>query len=233
MTLRQWDEGDEPSIPGVRIVSAGPLRPLRRRQAADRAGASLRVRRPAPSPPGESLRRRPFGVDPVLPPARRRHCAAARPLPAPRRLDRGLDARVLAELSRRAQRDDRLGDPAARDPRRRARVLLLSAPRAQAAGRGVPRAGRRDRRLHRPARSARAGAAEPLVVFAGRHIPEKGVLALPPALARAGRRAARGDPRRRAVEDGGRAAGGRGRAERRRRRAGLRPGGPCSRFDPP
>ena len=179
------------------------LRPLCRRQAAHRAGASVRVRSPAPPPrSGTALRRRPFGVDTVLPPARRRRCSEARRLPAPRRLDRGLDARLLAELSRRAQGDNRLGDPAARDPRRRARILLLSAPRAQAAGRGVPRADRRNRRLHGPARSAgaRAGRAARRVRGTA-HSREGG--ARPPAGARsrAGNRAraARGDPRRRAV----------------------------------
>ena len=67
--------------------------------------------------------------------------------------------------------------------------------------------------------------AEPLVVFAGRHIPEKGVLALPPALARARetvpelRAEILGDgPLRAEVE---RLVGG-SRAERRRRGAGLR-----------
>ena len=106
---------------------------LRRRQAADRACTSLRVRCPAPSPrPGKSVRRRPFGLDAVLPPARRRSRAAARPLPAPRRLDRGLDARLLAKLSRPAQGDDCLDDPAARHAGGRARVLLLAPPRAAA-----------------------------------------------------------------------------------------------------
>ena len=124
---------------------------------------------------------------------------AAAPLPAGGRLARGLEPRLLARVPRRRRRAHR------RRPCRRSACASRSAPSAsrELHARRL-RAAPRERRAHRARgrvrrdRSRRASprAAEPLVVFAGRHIPEKRVPALVPALAagaRAHPRAARRD----------------------------------------
>ena len=122
--------------------------------------------------------------------------AAARPLgryATRRRLARGVDARVLARLSRSRRRGGRRVRAAVLRARAAARLLLLAAARGAPARRGAARrAGRPDAastRARRTRRSPRRRAA--VVVFAGRHIPEKRVPALLPAFARGARRAPR------------------------------------------
>ena len=183
LTLRQWDDGDEPVSPGVRVVAVGPRLDLyvggRRRigPALRFGGGVLR----------HLLRRR--GYDVV-------HCASTPffSLIAAGVVRRRGGYRLLVdwiEVWTRAYWQEYLG-------RARGRI-------AWAIQRFATRFGERAfcfSRLH-AARLREEGfdgpievvgvytgpldppercPAEPLVVFAGRHIPEKGVLALPPAL---------------------------------------------------
>ena len=172
----------------MRVVSAGPrmelYAPGGRRRICRRCVRRRRALAPAaPRPP---LRRGPHRLVPVLLAAGRRRCV--RPL---RRFRLVVDwhelwsARLLARVPRRGRRPDRPRRAAALPARAPARLLLLAAPRAAAARRRRERRARPCSRASTPDRSSRAepAPAEPLVVFAGRHIPEKRVPALVPALA--------------------------------------------------
>jgi glycosyltransferase involved in cell wall biosynthesis len=187
LTLRQWDEGDEPRIPGVRVVPVGPRADLyvggRRR-----IGPALRF--------GAGVLRHLLGrgrrYDVV-------HCASTPLFPllgaglARRRgryrllvdwievwtLDywRSYLGRINGTVAWGIQRlAARLGERAfcfSRLHERRLRGEGFRGP--------VDVIGVYTGPLERPDPAA----AEPVVVFVGRHIPEKGVLALPAAIARA------------------------------------------------
>jgi glycosyltransferase involved in cell wall biosynthesis len=184
LTLRQWDEGEEPAIPGVRVVAVGPRLDLyvggRRRigPALRFGGGVLR----------HLLRRR--GYDIV-------HCAST-----------PFFSLIAAGVARRRGRYRLLVDWIEvwtlaywQEYLGRAKGRI-----AWAIQRFATRFGERAfcfSRLHAvrlraegfdgpvevvgvytgPLEPPDPGPAEPLVIFAGRHIPEKGVLALPPALA--------------------------------------------------
>ena len=229
LTRLQWDIGDEPQIPGVQVVAVSRADDLYGpgRQPADRAAAALRPRRPAaPAAPWDGVRRRAHGVLPVLLGARRGGGAAARRLPARRRLARGLERELLARVPRRPSAGASGYAVQRRCVRvRHTRVLLLAPARGAAASRracaATPTlldglyAGRPDSR--REPREA-----EPLVVFAGRHIPEKRVPAVVAAIARA---RARGlDVRGLILGDGPERAGGPARRSPRAGSAGRRRG---------
>ena len=174
VTLRQWDEGDEPSIPGVRIVTAGRA-PTSTSTAGGGSGrrfasgsASCAI-----SSGGEALRRRPFGVDPVLPPARRR-LARRRgryrllvdwievwTLAYWRSYLGGLKGTIAWAIQRLATR---VGERAFCFSRLHERRLLAEGFRGPVDVIGVY-TGRSIGPSRRPA--------EPLVVFAGRHIPRR------------------------------------------------------------
>ena len=181
-------QDEEPSIPGVRVVAVGPaLDPLLGtagaascpRSSSDSASLcicwSADVATTSSTPPRShispcSLRPRPAGPG----------------LPTSRRLDRDLDAGLLARLPRPHRRTDRLVGAAAcaRFGDRAFALAELHAQRLRELGfrgevtvLGGLYGGPSLLRWSRPA--------EPLVVYAGRHIPEKQVPALVPALARA------------------------------------------------
>jgi glycosyltransferase involved in cell wall biosynthesis len=187
VTLRQWDEGDDPSIPGVRIVTAGPRSDLYV-DGRRRIGPALRF--------GLGVLRHLLGrgrrYDVV-------HSASTPFFPllaagVARRRGRyrllvdwievwslaywrsylgGLKGTIAWAIQRLATR---LGERAFCFSRLHKRRLLAEGFRGAVDVIGVY-TGPLDRREPEPA--------EPLVVFAGRHIPEKGVLAIPAAVARA------------------------------------------------
>ena len=180
LTLRQWERGERRRswMGACDVIAVGPRLALytEKRPAADPAAARLRRRRAvAPAAPRAPLRRRAHRVVSVLLAARRRRSRARRPLPrwsstgtrsgAPTTgasTSAGVGGRV-GQLVQRALR--------ARAP---ARVLLLAPARRTAARRGPARGGRRCSRASTRARwRPRRHAAEPVVVFAGRLIPEK------------------------------------------------------------
>jgi glycosyltransferase involved in cell wall biosynthesis len=187
LTLRQWDEGDEPSIPGVRIVTAGPRSDLYV-DGRRRIGPALRF--------GFGVLRHLFsrgrhydvvhsGSTPFFPlltagVVRRRgryrllvDWIEVWTLGYWRRYLGRLKGTVAWAIQRLATR---VGERAFCFSRLHERRLLAEGFRGPVEVIGVY-TGPLDRPEPEPA--------EPLVVFAGRHIPEKGVLALPPALARA------------------------------------------------
>ena len=104
------------------------------------------------------------------------------PLRARRRLVRGLAARVLARVPGARLGPPRLVRPAAHGPEPPRGALLLAAARGAAAGarlRGQITLIEGLREFDEPRRRAR----RPVVVFAGRHIPEKRATAIVPAVA--------------------------------------------------
>ncbi|MDF2751802.1 MAG: glycosyl transferase group 1 [Gaiellaceae bacterium] len=185
LTLRQWDEDDEPAIPGVRVVAVGPRLDLY-------VGGRRRI--------GPALR---FGGGVLRHLLRRRdrydvvHCAStpffsllaaglARRRGRYRLLVDWIEVWTLAywrEYLGRAKGTvawaiQRL---ASRFGERAFCFSQLHARRLRDEGFGGPIevVGVYTGPLDPP----EPGRAEPLIVFAGRHIPEKGVLALPPAFA--------------------------------------------------
>src|SRR5262249_55944587 len=122
-----------------RRPAAAALRP---RAASDRAAARLRARRPAaPCPARPPLRRRPHGVLSLFLAARGRSVATVLRIPARRRLDRVLVARVLARIPRPDRGARGLGGPEAVPEDSAAGVLLLEAVRTEAARGGHPQPG--------------------------------------------------------------------------------------------
>ena len=187
LTLRQWPLGESAGVPGVDVIAVGPAMELysegRRRTLPPLVFGLgvfwhlLRHGRRYDVVHTGSMPYFPLLAALVL---RRRGT-----IQALRRLDRGLDPPVLAEVRWPHPRRGRVAPPEIRRAQTTQGVRLRTAPR-----RAAPRArthGRGDRaRRALPGGAATAGAAsEPLVVFAGRHIPEKGVLSLVPALAKA------------------------------------------------
>jgi glycosyltransferase involved in cell wall biosynthesis len=186
VTLRQWDEGDEPSIPGVRIVTAGPRSDLyvdgrRRIGPALRFGFGVlrhllgRGRRYHVVHSGST----PFFPLLAAGVARRRggyrllvDWIEVWTLAYWRSYLGGLKGTIAWAIQRLATR---VGERAFCFSQLHERRLRAAGFRGPIDVIGVY-TGPLDRPEPEPA--------EPLVVFAGRHIPEKGVLALPPALAR-------------------------------------------------
>ena len=184
-------------LPGVRVVAAGPRMALyaRRRPAPDRAAARLRRRRAlAPAAPRAPLRRRAHRLVPVLLAARRRRSRGAS-----HRFRLVVDWHELwsrgywREYLGGARRADRLGRAGALPARAAARVLLRAADRRRGCAPRACAARSRCSRASTPARSRAARRCPPsrVVVFAGRHIPEKRAPALVPAIALARAHAAR------------------------------------------
>jgi len=187
LTLRQWDEGEEPSIPGVRIVTAGPRVELyvdgRRRIGPAlrfgfgvlrhllRQGSRYDVVHSGSTPffplLGAGLARR-----------RRRYRLFVDWIEVwTLAYWRSYLGRLKGTIAWAIQRlATRVGERAFCFSRLHERRLLAEGFRGAVDVIGVY-TGPLDRREPEPA--------EPLVVFAGRHIPEKGVLALPAAVARA------------------------------------------------
>jgi glycosyltransferase involved in cell wall biosynthesis len=187
LTLRQWPAGDEPSIPGVRIVAAGPRSELYV-DGRRRIGPALRF--------GFGVLRHLLGRGsrydvvhsgstpffPLLAAGLARRRGRYRLL-----VDwievwtlaywRSYLGRLKGTIAWTIQRlGTRVGERAFCFSRLHERRLRDEGFRGPVDVIGVY-AGSLDRPEPEPA--------EPLVVFAGRHIPEKGVLALPAALARA------------------------------------------------
>jgi len=187
LTLRQWDEGEEPSIPGVRIVTAGPRVELyvdgRRRIGPAlrfgfgvlrhllRQGSRYDVVHSGSTPffplLGAGLARR-----------RRRYRLLVDWIEVwTLAYWRSYLGRLKGTIAWTIQRlATRVGERAFCFSRLHERRLRDEGFRGPVDVIGVY-AGPLNRPEPEPA--------EPLVVFAGRHIPEKGVLALPAALARA------------------------------------------------
>ena len=119
LTLRQWERGSEPDVPGVEVVAVGPKMPLYSTAGADsRLRSSSDWSPDSPPSPGPPLRRRPHCVVPVFLSPRRRHRSAAPPFPTRRRLDRGLDARLLDRVPRSCRRATRVVGTETRAPAR-------------------------------------------------------------------------------------------------------------------
>jgi glycosyltransferase involved in cell wall biosynthesis len=186
LTLRQWDEGDEPNIPRVRIVAAGPRSDLYV-DGRRRIGPALRF--------GLGVLRH------LLRDGRRYDVVHSGSSPFFPLLAAGLARRgryrllvdwievwtlgywrsylgwLKGTIAWAIQRfATRVGERAFCFSRLHERRLLAEGFRGPVEVIGVY-TGPLDRPKPEPA--------EPVVVFVGRHIPEKGVLALPPALARA------------------------------------------------
>lgn len=185
LTLRQWERGEEPNVPGVSVVAVGPRLDLyiagrRRIGPALRFGAGVL----------RHLSRQGRRYDVV-------HCAST-----------PFFALLAAGLVRRRGRYRLLVDWIEVWTMAYWREYLgrVKGTLAWAVQRLATRVGERafcfsrlhERRLRAegfrgpidvvgvytgPLDHPEPGPAEPLVVFVGRHIPEKGVLALPPALA--------------------------------------------------
>jgi glycosyltransferase involved in cell wall biosynthesis len=187
LTLRQWEEGEEPSIPGVRIVTAGPRSELYV-DSRRRIGPALRFG---------------FGVlRHLLRQGSRYDVVHSGSTPFFPLLGAGLArrrgryrlfvdwievwtlaywrsylGRLKGTIAWAIQRSaTRVGERAFSFSRLHESRLMAEGFRGPVDVIGVY-TGPLDRPEPEPA--------EPLVVFAGRHIPEKGVLALPPAVARA------------------------------------------------
>ena len=182
--------GERGEVPGVRVVSAGPRMALYtpRRAPAGAAAARLRRRRAlAPAPPRRPLRRGPHRVVSVLLAARGGGRAPAPALPAGGRLARGVE--------RASTGGSTSADVGGMASVGRCRPSACACPSAPSASRGCT-----QRRLREAARERRADRARGRVRGAqrcrasrrprsgwwsspGRHIPEKRVPALVPALA--------------------------------------------------
>ena len=190
LTLRQWDRDERAEVPGVRVVSAGP------RMELYASGGRRRV-----LPPlvfgvgvlwhllrhGAPLRRGPHRLVPVLLAAGGGARAPAAPLPAGGRLARGVErASTGASTSGRSAAASAGAVQALclRVPQRAFCFSQLHARRL----RDAPRERRAHRARGRCTRAARGGArarCPPSRWWSspGRHIPEKRVPALVPALA--------------------------------------------------
>ena len=200
LTLRQWERGGEPEIAGVRVVPVGPRLALYSDWSApDRAAAGLRARRPwTPAPRGRRYDVVHTGSFPYF-----SLLAAA----AARRLHRYRLVVDWFELGRPStgastsagRRALRLAGPAA--PRGAAPGSRFSRLSRATLGQGFARRGHACWRGLQVRPSPRA--AEPLVVFAGRHIPEKR------SGAGAGSRRARSESRRSAPRSSATAPSGR------------------------
>ena len=239
LTLRQWERGVDPGVAGVDVRAVGP--------------AHAALRRPGQPPVLPPLV---FGAGVLwhlLRHGRRYDVVHTCSFPyfsllaaAAVRLRCGATGMAVdwfevwsrsywrEYLGRRGRRR-RLARAAAVRAGAPARILLLAALRARLREEGL-RGRDHDAggRLRRPAR-APAGHRRPSrsCVFAGRHIPEKRVPAIVPAIARARTpaRAARVDPRRRARARRGAAARERAGPRRTDRRAGVRRHGDGRRGD--
>ena len=228
LTLRQWEAGEEPTIPGVRVVAVGPRFELYA-DGRRRIGPALRfaagVLAP-PARPGAALRRRPLAARPRSSRCWRRVSRDGAAATASlvdwievwtRRYWREYLGPVGGSVAWSIQRlAARFGERAFCYSHLHARRLRAEGFRGPIDVVGVY-AGPLDRPEPAPA--------EPLVVFVGRHIPEKGVLAVPPALARGAALAAGAawrDLRRRTAARRGRARRGGARARPRRLGPGLR-----------
>ncbi len=159
--------------------------------AQDRAPARVRCGRPVPpAPQGPALRRSPHGLVSILLRARGGARAAPRSLRARRRLARTVELRVLARVSRRGRAGVSGTRAAPLHARAPARPLLFAADRGPPAGGRPARGGNQlEGEYAGDARAADGTEREPLVVFAGRHVPDKSVADLAPALAVAMREA--------------------------------------------
>ena len=235
LTRRQWARGEEPDAPAAsRVVAVGPR--LARSTRADgrrRIVPPLRLRRRRPL--ATSLRH--GGRYDVVHTASFPYfslLAAAAARAAPRATDSSSTGSSCGRAPTGASTSAgsaaaSAGCPARLRARSRTRVLLLAPARRGACARracsgevtvleGLYAGAARTARPRRPA--------EPLVVFAGRHIPEKRVPALIAARARwraSDPRPARRDPRRRARARSGAGGDRRARARATRGRgAGLR-----------
>ena len=192
----------------MRVVAAGPRMALYREAGQRRIAAAARVRRRralAPAAPRPPLRRRAHRVVPVLLAARRRRCCGRCAASGSSSTGTSCGSRdVLARVPRRRSAGASAGRcrRSACACRQRAFCFArLTAARLRAEGVRGEVDGARGR-VRRAARRRRAPLpAEPVVVFAGRHIPEKRAPAVVPAVARARARGCpelRGaDPRRR------------------------------------
>ena len=190
LTLRQWDRGDEPTIPGVRVVAVGPRFELYvdgRRRIGPALRFGLGVLRhlwcKAAATTSCTARRLPFFALLAAGLARRRgryrllvDWIEVWTLGYWREYLGWLKGTVAWFVQRLATR---VGERAFCFSRLHEQRLRAEGFRGPIDVIGVY-AGPLDRPDPAPA--------EPLVVFVGRHIPEKGVLALPPALAGRGRR---------------------------------------------
>ena len=190
LTLRQWDRGDDPRRRRAsRVVAVGPRLALytRVRPPPDRAAARLRRRR------ARHLLRHGRRYDVVhtasFPYFSLLAAGLLRPrgrLPAGRRLARGVDARVLARVPRARPAAGSAGAvqrACVRIPQRAFCFSRLHAARLRAEGAARRGDGARGR-VRRATLTPRPSRCRPgLVVFAGRHIPEKRVPALVPAIA--------------------------------------------------
>ena len=142
----------------------------------------------APSPPPRpTVRRRSHGVVPVLLAPRGGRGAQTAADSGSSSTGTRSGRELLARVPRPARRPGRLVGAAPVPSRAPARLLLLAAARAASArARAARRADAPRRAVRRSRRAARsAEPARPVVVFAGRLIPEKQVRSLVPALARA------------------------------------------------
>ena len=180
LTLRQWDRGRArracPACAGGRRAAHG--RSTRRRAAAHPAAARVRRRRAlAPAAPRPALRRRAHCLVPLLL-AAGRGCARGRSAATGWWWTGSRSGRATTGASTSARSAAAIGwlraarsACASRSGRSASRALHASRLRAEGL-RGAADGARG--RVRRAARAARAGAAgEPVVVFAGRHIPEK------------------------------------------------------------
>ncbi len=187
LTLRQWDRGDEPSIPGVRVVAAGPRSELyvegrRRIGPALRFAAGVLRHLLGQGRRYDVVHSGSTPFFPLLAASLARRRGRYRLL-----VDwievwtlaywRGYLGRLRGTIAWTIQRlATRMGERAFCFSRLHERRLRAEGFRGPVDVIGVY-TGPLDRPEPEPA--------EALVVFAGRHIPEKGVLALPAALARA------------------------------------------------
>jgi glycosyltransferase involved in cell wall biosynthesis len=187
LTLRQWDRGDEPSIPGVRVVAAGPRAELyvdgrRRIGPALRFAAGVLRHLLGQGRLYDVVHSGSTPFFPLLAASLARRRGRYRLL-----VDwievwtlaywRSYLGRLKGTIAWAIQRlATRVGERAFCFSRLHEGRLLAEGFRGLVEVIGVY-TGPLDRPQPEPA--------EPVVVFAGRHIPEKGVLALPAALARA------------------------------------------------
>ena len=146
LTLRQWPKGEHPDVPGVRVVEVGPRFELYAVDGRRRIWPAIRF--------GFGVFRhllrhgRRYDVvhtaaDAVLRARARPGSLGAGVATGRGRLDRGLDARLLARVPRRCRRQDRLGGSSGW---RRASATRRSASRGSTRGGCGTRASGADRR---------------------------------------------------------------------------------------